>query len=1046
MGIEKLLLLLLHAQTRGHGEQAHMVVALPLGRHKVGQTTAGAHHAIDFLFLGLLAQAVPGERDGAAALVGVELNVVVVHRVGRVQADHPVGAQPAAFDDLLEHGLGVGKYLGCLLAHHLIGEDGGVRAGEVPGLEKRPPVDVLRDLGQVEILEHALAHELGLDRLECAPVDGRLVGPGPVDGPHGHLLFVGVLCAHLVVIGVELGDVLNPTVADQALRHAHAARRIGHVHHRAVVVPRDLHRGVHATGRRATDQQRDLGIAEMRVLLHLAGHILHLLQAGRDQAREAHDVGALFLGLGQDFVAGHHHAHVHHLKVVALEHNGHDVFADVVHVALDGGDHDLALGLHIAAGRFQLALLFFDVGQQMGHGLLHDARALDHLWQEHLALAEQVAHHVHAVHQRPFDHIERAPAVGADELPHLLGVFGDELVHAAHQGVREPLADRQRPPLVFLAVVPGLTLGVLGHLHQTLTGVGPAVEHHVFDPLAQCGFELVVNTHHARVDDAHVHAGLDGVVQEDGVDGLAHRVVAAETERHVGHAAAHLGARQVLLDPARGVDEIHRVVVVLLDAGGDGKDVGIEDDVFRRKAHFVDQHAVRPLADLDLAFESVGLALFIEGHHHGRRTIALDQPGLALELVQTLFHADGVDDALALDALQAGFDHLPFGAVHHDRHPRNVGLAGDQVEKTHHGGLAVEHGLVHVDVDHLRAVLHLLAGHGQGLLVLAVEDHAGESLGAGHVGAFPHVDEQAALGNAQRLQAGQQHGRNSNSGDRGNDRHGGSPGFLHGLVSAVEAGWPGGDTSCPVDPSLTTGNPAEGATHGAAALLGPAQILTAAPGTVPQRPSAVGDRYHTPAQQAPFLRFANNVNIHLTVVRPAVNSLCKLLLFGARNFGHDPFAIDPFARHRGPICRASERGHAHAGREAGSGERSLLACNRAQRLASGRGGARPGPDRPRSGPLAQQPDRQPPAPLAARSGRIPVAEGHTQRAAERHPWRPGRHARPRRHHPRPGLAQRPRRAPIRGPRTARPVGPSGADADHRPGQLHSPDAQSRAGL
>ncbi len=58
------------------------------------------------------------------------------------------------------------------------------------------------------------------------------------------------------------------------------------------------------------------------------------------------------------------------------------------------------------------------------------------------------------------------------------------------------------------------------------------------------------------------------------MDGLAHRVVAAEAERHVRHAARHLGARQVLLDPARGVDEVHGVVVVLFDAGGHGEDVG----------------------------------------------------------------------------------------------------------------------------------------------------------------------------------------------------------------------------------------------------------------------------------------------------------------------------------------------------------------------------------------------------------------------------------------------------------------------------------------
>jgi hypothetical protein len=47
---------------------------------------------------------------------------------------------------------------------------------------------------------------------------------------------------------------------------------------------------------------------------------------------------------------------------------------------------------------------------------------------------------------------------------------------------------------------------------------------------------------------------LDGVVQKHGVYGLAHWVVATETERDVGHTAAHLGTGQVLLDPTRGVE------------------------------------------------------------------------------------------------------------------------------------------------------------------------------------------------------------------------------------------------------------------------------------------------------------------------------------------------------------------------------------------------------------------------------------------------------------------------------------------------------------
>jgi hypothetical protein len=107
-----------------------------------------------------------------------------------------------------------------------------------------------------------------------------------------------------------------------------------------------------------------------------------------------------------------------------------------------------------------------------------------------------------------------------------------------------------------------------------------------------------------------------------------------------------------------------------------------------------------------------------------------------------------------------GLDHVPLGAVDHDRHARDVGLAGNQVQEADHGDLAVEHGLVHVDVDHLGAVLDLLARDGQGLFELAVQDHPREGLGAGDVGALADVDEQRALADGDRLEAGQLHGGN----------------------------------------------------------------------------------------------------------------------------------------------------------------------------------------------------------------------------------------------------------------------------------------------
>ncbi len=114
---------------------------------------------------------------------------------------------------------------------------------------------------------------------------------------------------------------------------------------------------------------------------------------------------------------------------------------------------------------------------------------------------------------------------------------------------------------------------------------------------------------------------------------------------------------------------------------------------------------------------------------------------------------DGIDDALALDALQPGLDHRPLRAVDHDRHARDVRLARDEVEELRHRRLAVEHALVHVDVDDLRAALDLLLGHGQRLLVVAREDQLGKLRRAGDVGALADVDEIRVRRLVERLHA-----------------------------------------------------------------------------------------------------------------------------------------------------------------------------------------------------------------------------------------------------------------------------------------------------
>ena len=119
-----------------------------------------------------------------------------------------------------------------------------------------------------------------------------------------------------------------------------------------------------------------------------------------------------------------------------------------------------------------------------------------------------------------------------------------------------------------------------------------------------------------------------------------------------------MGVRQVLADPARRFDEIDAVIVVFLDAGRDREHVGIEDDIFRREADLIDQDAIGALTDLGLARVSVGLALFVKGHHHHRSAMAARDLGFVDEFLFAFLERDRVDHRLALQAFQAGFDHV----------------------------------------------------------------------------------------------------------------------------------------------------------------------------------------------------------------------------------------------------------------------------------------------------------------------------------------------------------------------------------------------------
>jgi hypothetical protein len=166
----------------------------------------------------------------------------------------------------------------------------------------------------------------------------------------------------------------------------------------------------------------------------------------------------------------------------------------------------------------------------------------------------------------------------------------------------------------------------------------------------------------------------------------------------------------------------------------------------------VSEHAVGAREDGDAALVSVGLAALVERHDDHRGAVAADPPRPLDERLLALLEADGIDDALALEAFESRLDHLPLRGVDHHRDPADVGLGGGEVQERAHRRGGVQQRLVHVDVDHLRAVLHLLARDLERRLEVAALDQLGEAGGAGDVGPLSHVHEQRVRTDGERLE------------------------------------------------------------------------------------------------------------------------------------------------------------------------------------------------------------------------------------------------------------------------------------------------------
>ena len=170
-------------------------------------------------------------------------------------------------------------------------------------------------------------------------------------------------------------------------------------------------------------------------------------------------------------------------------------------------------------------------------------------------------------------------------------------------------------PFFLALVLFVLFLKMMRQFHQPFRGVFATVKQHVFHPFQQIRINLLIHDNLTGIDDAHIHTGLNGMIQEGRMHGLTNRIVAAQGKRQIAHPSADLYQGKLAFNTTRGLDIIHGIIFMFVHAGGHGKNVGVKNDVFRRKTHFIRQNLIGATANIHAALHRIGLPLLVKRHH-----------------------------------------------------------------------------------------------------------------------------------------------------------------------------------------------------------------------------------------------------------------------------------------------------------------------------------------------------------------------------------------------------------------------------------------------
>ena len=228
----------------------------------------------------------------------------------------------------------------------------------------------------------------------------------------------------------------------------------------------------------------------------------HLLGRFDQQPGQANIIGILGAIRLDQLLRQHLDAQVDNLEAVVAQHDVHQVLADVVHVALDGSQNDLAL---------QAALALLHVRFKISHRRLHHLGAEQHFGDDQFVVVEKSSHLGHAVHQRAVDDVH-----GGMLLEGLFEVGKQAVLaplnHVGHEPLLQGQGDRRLADGGFPAPVKAA---------ERADGVVAAPKQQVFGDLAFLLRNGGIALEPFRVDDGIVQPGAGAVVEKYCVQHLA---------------------------------------------------------------------------------------------------------------------------------------------------------------------------------------------------------------------------------------------------------------------------------------------------------------------------------------------------------------------------------------------------------------------------------------------------------------------------------------------------------------------------------------------